>query len=76
MDNKLSPVEFLAKIMEPAKQSDHICWSCKYLKPVLKDSNFPPADLIGYCKKLHWPHFWCVSEYEVIKRCYAHEARG
>ena len=73
MDKKLSPVEFLAKIMEPEKKTDHICWTCKYLKPVLKDSAFPPADLIGYCKKIHWPHFWCVSEYEVIKKCYAYE---
>mgnify|MGYP001627208839 FL=1 len=76
MDKTLSPQEFLAKVLEPAKKTDHICWSCKYLKPVLKDSNFPPADLIGYCKKIHWPFYWCISEYDVIKRCYAYEARG
>jgi hypothetical protein len=76
VDRNLTPEEFLAKILEPAKQTDHICWKCKHLKPVLKDSAYPPADLIGYCKKIHWPFFWCVSEYDVVKKCYAYEARG
>jgi hypothetical protein len=76
MDRNLTPEEFLAKVLEPEKQTDHICWKCKHLKPVLKGSVLPPADLIGWCKKIHWPFYWCISEYDVIKGCYAYEARG
>ena len=72
-DTKLSPVEFLAHVLTPEKATDHICWKCKYLKWVLKDSKFPPADIIGWCKKIHWPHYWCIPEMDVIKKCYAFE---
>jgi len=47
----LSPEEFLDTVLIPEKQSDHICWQCRSLKPVLKGSKFPPADIIGWCKK-------------------------
>jgi hypothetical protein len=40
---------------------------------VLKGSGFPPADIIGWCKKIHWPHYWSISEMDVIKKCYAFE---
>ncbi|HDL90001.1 MAG TPA: hypothetical protein ENG14_03765 [Thermodesulforhabdus norvegica] len=74
VDSKdLKPHEFLAKILEPEKKTDHICWTCKHFKPVLKGSKFPPADLVGWCKKIHWPFYWCVSEYDLIKSCYAYE---
>ena len=26
---KLNPVDFLAKVLEPEKHTDHICWKCK-----------------------------------------------
>jgi hypothetical protein len=42
---------------------------------VLKDSKFPPADIIGWCKKIHWPHYWCVPEMDVITKCYAFEPK-
>jgi hypothetical protein len=45
------------------------------LKPVLKGSKFPPADIIGWCMKIHWPHYWCVADFNVVKKCYAFEAR-
>jgi len=67
--------EFLEQISEPEKSSDHICWNCHYLKPVLKGSTYPPADLIGYCKKIHWPHYWCVADFNVIRKCYAFESK-
>ena len=73
MADKRSPAEFLAHVLTPEKKTDHICWKCKYLKWVLKDSGFPPADIIGWCKKIHWPHYWCIPEVETIKKCYAFE---
>ncbi len=76
VDATMTPGEFLAHVLEPDKQTDHLCWSCKHLKPVLKSSELPPADLIGWCKKIHWPDFWCVSENQVITRCYEYEPRG
>ena len=71
----VTPEEYLAQLMEPEKESEHICWGCKHLKPVTKGSKFPPADIIGWCRKLHWPHYWCVPELSVIKKCYAFEER-
>lgn len=70
---KLSPEDYLAHILTPEFKTDHICWKCKYLKWVLKGSGFPPADVIGWCKKIHWPHYWSISEMDVIKKCYAFE---
>jgi hypothetical protein len=75
VEKKLSPEEFLAKILEPEKETDHICWTCKHFKWVIKDSRLPPADIIGWCKKLHWPFYWCISEEEVIVECYGYERR-
>jgi hypothetical protein len=71
---KMSPVEFLAHVLTPEKQTAHICWQCKYFKWVLKGSGFPPADIIGWCKKIHWPHYWSISDMDVVKKCYAFEA--
>lgn len=65
---------FLAEILEPEKEkTDHICWGCKHFKPVLQGSKFPPQDLIGWCKGIHWPDYWCISETQVVKSCYAFE---
>ena len=33
---QLTPEEFLATVLVPEKQSDHMCWECRNLKPVLK----------------------------------------
>ena len=74
-EKKRTPAEFLAHVFTPEKKTDHICWQCKYLKWVLKGSGFPPADIIGWCKKIHWPHFWCIPEMEVVKKCYAFEQK-
>lgn len=71
----LSPKEFLDTVLVPEKESDHICWKCDFFKPVLKDSGFPPADIIGWCKKIHWPHYWCVPEDQIIKKCFAYGAK-
>ena len=71
---KLTPEEFLATIQVPEKRTDHRCWKCNHLKPVLKGSSFPPADTIGWCLKIHWPFYWCVTEPNVITKCYAYEA--
>ena len=71
----LTPEEFLATVLVPEKKTDHICWHCKHLKPVLKGSSFPPADLIGWCRKIHWPFDWCVIEANVIMKCYAFEKK-
>lgn len=73
---KMTPTEFLAHVLTPEKQTEHICWQCKYFKWVLKGSKFPPADIIGWCKKIHWPHYWCVPELDVITKCYAFEAKS
>ena len=67
--------EFLGKICKPAKVSDHICWDCHYLKPVLQGSFYPPADLIGHCTRIHWPHYWCVADFNVVKKCYAFDSK-
>jgi hypothetical protein len=72
-DKKRTPAEFLAHVLTPEKQTDHMCWKCKYFKWVLKGSGFPPADIIGWCKQIHWPHYWSISEMDVIKKCYAFE---
>lgn len=55
--------------------TEHVCWDCKHLKPVTKGSELPPDDLIGWCKKVHWPFFWCVSEDDIITECYAFEPK-
>jgi hypothetical protein len=73
MAEKRSPAEFLAHVLTPEKKTDHICWKCTGLKWVLKGSGFPPADIIGWCKKIHWPHYWSISEMDVVKKCYAFE---
>ncbi|HDD52924.1 MAG: hypothetical protein DRI93_01940 [Aquificota bacterium] len=70
---EMTPDEFRLMILEPEKDTDHICWNCRYFKPVIKNSNFPPADIIGWCKKIHWPFFWCVPEHRIVKKCYAYE---
>jgi hypothetical protein len=72
---KLTPEEYLATILVPEKgrETGHVCWDCKHLKPVLKGSKFPPVDLIGWCTMIHWPFYWCVTEFDVIKKCYAFE---
>ena len=72
---KLTPEEFLATILVPerGRETGHICWDCKHLKPVLKGSSFPPADLIGWCTMIHWPFYWCITDYNVVKKCYAME---
>ena len=72
---ELTPIEFLDKVLEPEFESDHICWDCLGFKPVIKGSKFPPADIIGWCKNIHWPHFWCVANFNVVKKCYAFDAK-
>jgi hypothetical protein len=72
-DKKRTPAEFLAHVLTPEKQTDHACWKCQDFKWVLKGSGFPPADIIGWCKKIHWPHYWSISEMDVVKKCYAFE---
>jgi hypothetical protein len=42
---------------------------------VIEDSSFPPADIIGWCKKIHFPHYWCVADFNVVKKCYAFESK-
>jgi len=73
---KLTPEQFLATVLvaEKTRETGHICWDCKHFKPVLKGSKFPPADLIGWCAKIHWPFTWSVTEANVVKKCYAFEA--
>lgn len=72
---KLTPEEFLDTVLVPEKKTEHLCWHCKHLKPVLKGSSFPPADTVGWCMKIHWPFYWCVTEANVVKKCYAFEAK-
>ncbi len=71
----LTPDQFLATLLTPeySKASGHVCWDCKHFKPVQKGSKFPPADTIGWCTKIHWPFHWCVTDFNVIKKCYAFE---
>jgi hypothetical protein len=72
---KLTPEEFLATVLVPefGRETGHICWDCKHLKPVLKGSKFPPADTIGWCTMIHWPFYWNVTDFNVVKKCYAFE---
>jgi hypothetical protein len=72
---ELTPQEFLDMVLKPDKESDHICWDCLHLKPVIEGSFFPPADIIGWCKKIHFPHYWCVADFNVVKKCYAFESK-
>lgn len=60
---------------EFVKQFPHICKDCKWMKPIIPDTKFPPADLIGYCKIIHWPFYWCVSKYTIVKSCRWFEKR-
>ena len=32
---ELTPIEFLDKVLKPDKESDHMSWDCKHLKPVI-----------------------------------------
>lgn len=75
MEAKPTASEFLEKVLEPEKESDHLCWKCQHFKWVIKESKLPPADIIGWCKKIHWPFYWCVSEDDVITECYAYEPK-
>jgi len=70
---QLTPGEFLATVLVPQFNRDtgHVCWDCKHFKPVLKGSKFPPADTIGWCTQIHWPFYWCVTDFNVVKKCYA-----
>ncbi len=72
---KLTPEQFLAEVLTPqfSRETGHICWDCKHFKPVIKGSKFPPADTIGWCTQIHWPFYWCVTDFNVVKKCYVHE---
>lgn len=72
---QLTPEEFLATVLVPqySRESGHMCWDCKHFKPVLKGSKFPPTDTIGWCTQIHWPFYWCVTDFNVVKKCYAFE---
>ncbi len=72
---QLTPGEFLATVLVPqySRDSGHICWDCKHFKPVLKGSKFPPTDTVGWCTMIHWPFYWCVTDFNVVKKCYAFE---
>lgn len=74
-ESKLTPDQFLAEVLTPeySRETGHICWGCKHFKPVIKGSKFPPADTIGWCAQIHWPFFWCVTDFNVVKKCYAFE---
>jgi len=72
---ELTPQEYLDKILTPEKTSDHICWGCQHLKPVIKGSSLPPADIIGWCRKIHFPHYWCVADFNVVKECYGFQGK-
>ena len=72
----LTPRQFLDKVLEPEKESDHICWNCEFLKPVIKGSGFPPADIIGWCMKVHWPYYWCVADFNVVTKCFAFKQKS
>lgn len=71
----LTPDQFLAEVLTPeyTRETGHLCWGCKHFKPVIKGSKFPPADTIGWCAQIHWPFFWCVTDFNVVKKCYAFE---
>lgn len=72
---KLTPDQFLAEVLTPqySRDTGHMCWDCKHFKPVIKGSKFPPADTIGWCAQIHWPFFWCVTDFNCVKKCYAFE---
>ena len=71
----VTPEQFLATVLVPERSRDtgHVCWDCKHFKPVLKGSKFPPADTIGWCTMIHWPFYWCITDFNVVKKCYAFE---
>jgi hypothetical protein len=71
----LTPDQFLAEILTPeySRETGHLCWDCKHFKPVQKGSKFPPADTIGWCTQIHWPFFWSITDFNVVKKCYAME---
>ena len=71
----LTPGQFLATVLVPqfGRDTGHLCWDCQHFKPVLKGSKFPPADTIGWCTQIHWPFYWCVTDFNVVKKCYAFE---
>jgi hypothetical protein len=75
MAKELTPEQFLATVLVPQHSRDtgHICWDCKHFKPVLKGSKFPPGDTIGWCTQIHWPFNWCITDFNVVKKCYAFE---
>jgi len=62
--------------VEFIEQFPHLCKDCKWLKPIIPGTVFPPADLVGYCKIIHWPFYWCVSKYTIVKKCRWFEKRG
>lgn len=71
---KMTPEQFVASILAPEySRTEHICWDCKHFKPVQKGSKFPPADTIGWCTQIHWPFYWCITDFNVVKKCYAFE---
>lgn len=74
-EKTLTPDQFLAEILTPefTRETGHMCWDCKHFKPVIKGSKFPPADTIGWCAQIHWPFFWCVTDFNCVKKCYAFE---
>src|SRR5574341_2158996 len=71
----LTADQFLATVLVPqfSRDTGHVCWDCKHFKPVLKGSKFPPADTIGWCTMIHWPFYWCVTDFNVVKKCYSFE---
>ncbi|MCI0484958.1 MAG: hypothetical protein L0Y78_10295 [candidate division NC10 bacterium] len=72
---KVTPEQYLASILTPERSRDtgHVCWDCKHFKPVQKGSKFPPADTIGWCTQIHWPFYWCITDFNVVKKCYTFE---
>ena len=74
-EKTLTPDQFLAEVLTPeyTRETGHMCWDCKHFKPVQKGSKFPPADTIGWCTQIHWPFFWCITDFNVVKKCYAFE---
>lgn len=49
--------------------TQHVCVDCKHFKKIIPGTILPPEDLIGYCKRIHWPFFWCVSKDVAIPEC-------
>ena len=72
---KLTPDQFMASVLSPqySRETGHMCWDCKHFKPVQKGSKFPPADTIGWCTMIHWPFYWCITDFNVVKKCYTFE---